>query len=90
VSGGEMNENQIRFLFNQLIINGLTYKQATIVRYILKDLNTIEIAEKIFISDKTVKSHLTQIYKKLNIKNRISLVLFCVRILNNQGLISQC
>ena len=38
-----------------------------------------EIADKMFLSPKTVEGYRDSIYEKLNIKNRIGLVLFAIR-----------
>jgi DNA-binding NarL/FixJ family response regulator len=40
-----------------------------------------EIADRLFISDSTLKNHLTTIYSKLEVKNRIELLKYA---LNNK------
>ena len=37
-------------------------------------LRNMEIADKLFISDETVKKHIYNMFQKLNVKNRLSLV----------------
>lgn len=39
----------------------------------------IEIADKLFISDKTVKFHLTSIYRKLGCENRPGLIMYAIK-----------
>ncbi|WP_049804033.1 response regulator transcription factor [Desulfosporosinus acidiphilus] len=51
-------------------------------RLVLKELvnggsNKI-IAQKLFLSEKTVKNHLSSIYKKLNVKNRTNAAVKCI------------
>jgi DNA-binding CsgD family transcriptional regulator len=51
----------------------LTPRQKEIISCVLKGYTNEEIAEKLFISVSTVKTHLNAIYKKLNLPNRLSL-----------------
>ena len=55
--------------------NPLTRKENTIAKLISKGLNNKQIAKNQNISEKTVKAHLTSIYRKLNLKNRFELML---------------
>lgn len=55
--------------------NILTKKEKVIADLISKGLNNKEIASRQDISEKTVKAHLTNIYRKLHIKNRFELML---------------
>ena len=55
---------------------------------VLLNFTTEEIAEKLFISAKTVKTHLANLYKKFNAKNRVDLLLkaLAMRVIEyNQG-----
>lgn len=52
----------------------LTKKEYEIVYYILKGLSTEELAEKLFIEETTVKFHLKNIFKKLNITSKTDLL----------------
>jgi ATP/maltotriose-dependent transcriptional regulator MalT len=52
----------------------LTLREQEIVAYIADGLRNKEIAEQLNISTVTVKSHLTNIYKKLNVPNRTSML----------------
>ena len=53
----------------------LTKKENKIAELIYKGMNNKQIAKNQNISEKTVKAHLTNIYRKLNIKNRFELML---------------
>ena len=52
----------------------LTLREQEIVAHIANGLRNKEIAEQLNISTVTVKSHLTNIYKKLNVPNRTSML----------------
>ena len=52
----------------------LTQKESEIVRYIQAGKTNQEIADELFISVSTVKTHVNNIYKKLHIKSRKELI----------------
>ena len=52
----------------------LTPREIDIVRLAAQGLRNKEIADKLFISEGTVKTHLHNIYEKLNIDSRVALV----------------
>lgn len=52
----------------------LTPRQQGVVVYVLQGLSNQEIAERLFISQQTVKDHLHDIYKKLKVHNRCALM----------------
>ena len=52
----------------------LTPRQMEVVQLVSKDLSNKEIAEKLGISEKTVKQHLHAIFRKLKVKNRIDVI----------------
>jgi LuxR family maltose regulon positive regulatory protein len=54
----------------QPLFDPLTRREIEILDLLTKRLRNKEIAEKLFISIPTVKSHLTNIYQKLNVKGR--------------------
>jgi len=53
---------------------GVTPREGEIIQLVLKGKTNAEIATALFISPKTVKHHLYNIYLKLNVKNRVQLV----------------
>jgi len=53
----------------------LSKQEINIKNYILEGKSNKEIADNLFISLSTVKTHITSIYKKLNVSNRAELVL---------------
>jgi DNA-binding NarL/FixJ family response regulator len=54
----------------------LTAREIEIVRMVGKGYRNIEIAQQLFISEGTVKGHLYNIFRKLNLKNRAHLILY--------------
>jgi two-component system, NarL family, nitrate/nitrite response regulator NarL len=57
---------------------GLTPREMEIVSTIVAGYTNKDIAEKFSISEQTVKHHLTNIYDKLGVSNRLELALFAV------------
>ncbi|MTT30602.1 DNA-binding response regulator [Terrilactibacillus sp. BCM23-1] len=56
------------------ISRDLTYREKEIIRWVAQGVSNKEIAEKLQISEYTVKNHLKNIFNKLNLKNRVQLV----------------
>ena len=56
------------------LIEALTKRERQILDTIITGETNKEIAEKLFISDQTVKWHLHQLYQKLGVKNRTSAI----------------
>ena len=67
-------------------IKRLTRSESRILDLIAQNKSTLEIAEELFISYKTVENHRANITVKLGIKGHLSLVRFC---LNYKNLIHQ-
>ena len=49
---------------------GLSVRELQVLAYLDSDLNTAEIAKALFITESTLKTHLTHIYRKMQVKNR--------------------
>lgn len=62
--------------FNLKVYNQLSNREKEIASYLLKGFSNAEIAESLFVCTKTIKYHLTNIYAKLDIKDRLRLVIF--------------
>jgi len=54
----------------------LTPREQEIVRLIAKGANNREIAEVLYISEKTVKNHITNILSRLNLRDRLHVAIF--------------
>ncbi len=53
----------------------LTKREAQVFQWVLKGLSTKEIAEQIFLSEQSVKLHLSKLFKKFEVTNRPQLLL---------------
>ena len=65
-------------------IYDLTETEIKIIKLVLTGMTNKEVADELYISEKTVKFHLYKVFKKLKVKNRSELMLFGFR----NGLIS--
>ena len=52
----------------------LTEREIEIVGWIMEGLKNVEIADRLFISELTVKKHIQNIFEKMGVKNRTSLI----------------
>ena len=59
----------------ELIQNRLTGKEQEVVLAILEGLSNDAIAKKLTMTERTVKAHITSIFQKLHVNDRVSLVL---------------
>jgi RNA polymerase sigma factor (sigma-70 family) len=60
---------------NNEALKALTRREVEILRLVAEGLTNEEIGKKIFISEKTVKTHLTNIFDKLKVNNRFKAAL---------------
>ena len=60
-------------------IASLTEREREVIRLVGEGLKNKQIAEKLFISDITVHHHLTSIYSKLEVADRLELLIFAYR-----------
>jgi DNA-binding CsgD family transcriptional regulator len=61
------------------IVEGLTEREKEICRLIGDGRNNKEISEALFISEGTVKNHITNILKKIELRDRTQLAVFALR-----------
>lgn len=61
-----------------LIQKGLSNREAEVAELVTKGLSNKEVANQLFVTEKTVKFHLTNIYKKMNVKSRAQLIVWCM------------
>ena len=57
---------------------GLTVREQEVLRALTKGSTNKEIGESLFISDKTVKTHLNSIFRKLNVTRRLQAILYAI------------
>ncbi|HHV47078.1 MAG TPA: response regulator transcription factor [Tissierellia bacterium] len=60
-------------------IESLTNREYEVLTLIAEGLNNKEIADKLFISEKTVKNHVSSILKKLDVNDRIQAAIFAFK-----------
>ncbi|HAN95048.1 MAG TPA: hypothetical protein DCQ17_05695, partial [Firmicutes bacterium] len=63
----------------------LTTRELEILRFIVEGMSNKEIAAALYISEKTVKNHITSLLRKLNVEDRTQAAVFAV----SQGLFTQ-
>ena len=54
-------------------------RELEIVRFICQELTNKEIADKLFLSIRTVEGYRLKIQEKMNVKNSIGLVIYAIR-----------
>lgn len=57
----------------------LTEREKEVLLCLVQGMNNKEIGEALFISDKTVKIHVSKIFKKLEVKSRSQVVIYAVQ-----------
>ncbi|MEZ9258056.1 response regulator transcription factor [Vibrio splendidus] len=55
---------------SQVILSNLTKREAQIFKRVVRGDSNLEISSELFISESTVKTHVYNIYKKINVTNR--------------------
>jgi len=73
-----LNNQQRSFLEEKtetdIVLDSLTKREKDIFHYVAKGLPSKKIAETLFISEHTVKNHITNILKKLHLRDRIEII----------------
>jgi two-component system, NarL family, response regulator DegU len=57
----------------------LTMRELEVLQLIAKGLSNQEIASHLFLSEKTVKNHLTNIFRKIDVNDRTQAVLYAIK-----------
>ncbi len=58
---------------------GLTERELTILRLVAEGLSNLDIASRLYVTEQTVKFHLSNIYRKLGVGNRTEATRFAYR-----------
>jgi len=59
--------------------NVLTEREMEVLQCLVEGMSNKEIADRLFISDKTVKIHVSKIFKKFDVKSRSQVVIYAVQ-----------
>ncbi len=78
-----------RVLIGYFMARGLTKREAEVMDLLLTGVSNKEIADKLFVAEKTVKTHAWQIYKKMNVKTRYELMFKFTRMIPVEELLLQ-
>ena len=60
-------------------LNLLSPREEEVVRYVAIGLRNAEVAQKLSVTEQTIKTHLNSIFKKLGLRDRVELTLYAVR-----------
>ena len=60
-------------------VSTLTHRELEIIELVCEGLRNQEIADRLFISEKTVRNHMASIFSKLDVSHRLELALFATK-----------
>lgn len=60
-------------------LGNLSEREKEIISLVAQGMSNKEIGEKLFISERTVKNHLSSIYKKINVKDRTQAAIMIIK-----------
>lgn len=64
---------------NRKLVHGLNEKEIEFLKFAATEMTYKEIAEKIFLSPRTIDGYRDKLFEKLNVKSRVGLVLFAIK-----------
>ncbi len=73
-----MNE-KAREMWRQFRSERLTARELDVLRCIARGFNNQEISQALFVSEKTVKNHLTNIFRKINVNDRTQALIYVLK-----------
>lgn len=73
----KINENNSKV--ENKIFNRLNKREVVILYEISRGLKNKEIAEKLYLSEKTIKNYITNIFKKIKVDDRVQATIFAIR-----------
>jgi len=75
---GERRQGSVNFFQNGRD-ERLTLRELEVLQFVAKGLSNQEIAGQLFLSEKTVKNHLTNIFRKIDVNDRTQAVLYAIK-----------
>jgi DNA-binding NarL/FixJ family response regulator len=60
-------------------INELSARETQIIRYIARGLSNKEISSELYLSERTVKNHISRIFSKLNVSARTQAAVYAIK-----------
>lgn len=66
-------------LHEKLKEKGLSNREIEVTEAIAKGLSNKEVGNMLFLTDKTIKFHYTNVLKKMSLKSRAELVVWCIK-----------
>lgn len=81
---GEINRQHIRDLEVSKVLERskeerLSYREIEVLEMVCKGMSNQEVAKSLFLSEKTVKNHLTNIFRKISVTDRTQAVLYAIK-----------
>lgn len=78
--GGDLSQlDPSRGLLPRRADNGLTERERQIIELVASGCKNKEVGSALSISERTVKTHLTNIFQKLGLRDRVGLVMYALR-----------
>ena len=74
-----LNSRLISLDMDRETVNALSDREIEVLRLVSVGFLNKDIAEKLYISERTVKNHLFNIFKKINCNDRTQAAVFCIR-----------
>jgi DNA-binding NarL/FixJ family response regulator len=72
-------QGELAARLRQPSLSPLSAREEEVMKLVALGLRNAEIARKLFISEQTVKSHLSNIFQKLEIQDRLELTVYAIR-----------
>jgi len=80
----EINRQHVRKLEEAKVIERtkderLSYRETEVLEMVCKGMSNQDVAKHLFLSEKTVKNHLTNIFRKIGVTDRTQAVLYAIK-----------
>jgi DNA-binding NarL/FixJ family response regulator len=72
-------QTQLAARLQSPVADQLSPREEQVVRFVALGLRNAEVAERLAISERTVKAHLNTIFRKLRVRDRVELTLYAAR-----------